>query len=57
MKFICGWCKSELKIPSDTDVELISTGICDKCKRKLLTGAFERVNFSRPGVFALVNKN
>lgn len=57
MKFICGWCKSELKIPTDTDVELVSHGICEKCKRKMLSGAFERVKFSRPGIFGLVNKN
>ena len=57
MKFICGWCKCELKEPTKTDVELVSTGICLKCKQELLHGAFEDVNFSRPGVFALAGKN
>ena len=57
MKFICAWCKGELREPTDTDVELVSHGICEECKCKMLQGAFENINFSRPGVFALAGKN
>ncbi len=57
MIFNCAWCKCEIHEPTDTDVELVSHGICEECKRKMLSGAFEDVNFSRPGVFALTGKN
>ena len=57
MIFICAWCKRELKEPTDTDTELTSHGICEECKQKMMHGAFEDINFSRPGVFALAGKN
>ncbi len=57
MRFICAWCKKELREPTDTDTELISHGICQDCKKDLRQGSTEHIKFSRPGVSGLVNKN